>query len=409
MKIKRWMGWSAAALVIAAAGGIFAASKMSGDKKNDEAAKKPDIALTLAAVDIVRAGPATLAQTLQISGTVDAATQAMVRSRHAGIATQMSKRAGDTVRQGELLARVDSDELRLRIGEREATIRQTQAALAVAESARAQQRSLSDRGFISKAALDSAESSYISAKSAHENALSQLNMARSALSETSLTAPISGVISKRSVEPGERISAEMNVFQIVDPKSLEVIVAIPAERAAELKIGQKATFQLDSTGGGASIPASLSRIVPTTASSARTVETRFTLPTESAVPAGAFLSGKVVLSTSQAPVTVPRSAVRADSSGNYVWLARDSRAQRVPVQLAANGDSTDVAVVTAGISAGVTVLNLRGAEPKEGQTLTMPAATVTGPDPASSTTSAATTAPAAASTTQASDAKSPKL
>jgi membrane fusion protein, multidrug efflux system len=377
MKIRRsTMVVAGAVLAVIAAGGIFAASKMMGGdeaKKKQDGEKKPEIALALAPVDIARAGPATLALTLAISGTVDASKQAMVRSRHAGIATQMTKRAGDTVRQGEVLARVDSEELRLRIGEREATLRQTQAALTVAESARAQQRSLSDRGFISKAALDSAESNYISAKSAHENALSQLNMARSALSETALTSPISGVISKRVVEPGERVASEMNVFQIVDPTSLEVIVAIPAERAAELKVGQKAKFLLDSAGGGATVDATLTRVIPTTASSARTVETRFSLPTNSVVPAGAFLSGKVELSTSKANVAVPRVAVRSDNSGSYVWITNSAgRVERARVKVIDGDSGSDVVAIESGLTAGASVLTLRGVEPKEGQPVRLP-------------------------------------
>ena len=138
----------------------YAAKQADSATKAGKDGKKADPVLALAAVDLAIAGPATLVQSFAVAGTVDAARQAVVRSRHAGTATGVTKRAGDTVKAGERLARVDSDELRLRLGERESTVRQTQAVLTVAESARAQQRSLSDRGFISKAALDSSESSF---------------------------------------------------------------------------------------------------------------------------------------------------------------------------------------------------------------------------------------------------------
>ncbi len=397
MKIKLWVVVTGAILVLASGGGVYAYSQMKAKQaaQKKEADAKIDKSLVLASVDFSRAAPTVLSTTLPVSGTVDAAKQAMVRSRQSGIATQMTKRAGDTVKQGELLARVDSEELRLRISEREAALRQTQAALTVAESARAQQRSLSDRGFISKAALDSVESNYIGAKSALESTQSQLSMAKTALADTALTAPISGVISKRAIEPGERVGNEMNVFQIIDPTSLEIIVAVPAERVAELKVGQKATFQLDN--GGRSVDATLVRIIPTAGSAARTMETRFALPADSGVPAGAFLSGQLVLSQNNAPVAIPRVAVKTDVNGNYVWVVENNTAKTKRIKLAPTADTSNALVPIAdGVGVGATVLTLRGAEPNEGQAVTMPApaAAAVTPTVPTASTAASVAAPA---------------
>ncbi len=389
MRIKRWMVVTGLLLAVGAAGAGFMV------KRNKDAAaaakiaeaKKADAPLVLAAVDMATAGPTTLVQSLPVAGSVDAAKQAIVRSRHAGTATGMTKRAGDRVQAGERLAKVDSDELRLRLMERESAIKQTQAALGVAESVRAQQRSLAERGFISKTALDSSESNFVAARSAFEAAKSQLDIAKSALNETSLVAPISGVISKRSVEPGERIGNEMAVFTILDPTSLEVVVPVPAERVAELKIGQKASFQLDT--GGASVDGTLARIIPTTGSAARTVETRFALPAESGIPAGAFLSGQLRLSQSSAAVAVPSVAVKTDVTGNYLWVVQDGKAKKLRVKLGAT--SGENVAVTEGLAAGAKVLTLRGAEPNEGQAVTLPGAA-----PATAATPAVPAAPAAA-------------
>jgi membrane fusion protein, multidrug efflux system len=375
-----------------ASGGYFAMTKMKSDKaaeKKNE--KKAEIPLALSALDVARAAPATIAQTLAISGSVEAGRQAAVRSRHSGVATQMTKRAGESVKQGELLVRVDSDELRLRLGEREATLRQTQAALTVAESARAQQRSLSDRGFISKAALDAAESNYITAKTAHENAMSQLNMARSAQSETALTAPIAGIISKRGIEPGERIGNEMQVFQIIDPNSLEVAVQVPAERVSELKIGQVASFKLDSSAGFDKTEAKLTRIVPSATAGARTVEVRFALPAGTPIPAGAFLSGQLALSQKSVPVAVPRVAVRSDGGGSYIWIVQDGKTARTRVKVIDTDSSSELLAVESGLAANAQVLLLRGADPREGQVVTMPGATT----PPAAAAPPAVTAPSA--------------
>ncbi len=400
---KLWVGTAVVLVLALSGGGYFAYSKMSGDagsaaKKGE---KKPEIALALSPLDVATASSATIAQTLSVSGSVEAAKQAVVRSRHSGIATQMVKRAGDSVKQGELLARVDSDELRLRIGEREASVRQAQAALTVAESARSQQRSLADRGFISKAALDSVESNSISARTALETAQSQLAMARNQLAETALTSPITGVIAKRSIEPGERIGSEAQVFQIIDPNSLEVAVQVPAERAPELKIGQLATFQIDTSTGASKVEAKLSRIVPNASIGARTVETRFALPSGSPIPAGAFLSGQLLISQKEAPVAVPRVAVRGDGGGSYVWAIKDGKAARVRVTTIDTDSSNDKIAVTAGLTANSQVLLLRGAEPREGQTVTLPGAaqnTATPVAPQAAATADAASKPSATAT-----------
>lgn len=409
MQIKRWMVVSGvAALVVVvggyagfkafAGGGTGAQAKAQG--KGDGGApgkdgKKQEIVLTLAPVDLATAGPATLVQSLAVAGTVDAARQAVVRSRHAGFLSHVSKRAGDRVQMGERLGVVDSDELRLRIAEREASLKQAQAALTVAESNRAQQRSLADRGFISKAALDSTESGYVSARSAYDAAKTQMDIAKAALAETALTSPISGIIAKRTVEPGERVGAEMPVFTILDPASLEVIVPVAAERVAELKIGQKASFQLDA--GGAAVDGALTRIIPTTGSAARTVETRFALPANTTVPAGAFLSGQLRLAQSAAPITVPRVAVKTDVNGSYLWVVADGKAQKKRIKLAPSADDNNPLVpVAEGLAAGAAVLTLRGTEPNEGQSVALPAAAPAVPVAATGGTAGAVSAAAAA-------------
>jgi membrane fusion protein, multidrug efflux system len=381
--MKRWIVGAAVVVSICAAVGTYFVATKSGGMQKPETAKKDekkaDVPLALSALDIAKAAPATIAQTLSVSGSVEAGRQAMVRSRHSGLATQMSKRAGDSVKQGELLARVDSEELRLRIGEREASVRQAQAALGVSESARNQQRSLADRGFISKAALDSVESNYIAAKTALETAQSQLSMARTALSETALTAPINGVISKRSIEPGERVGNEAQVFQIIDPNSLEVVVQIPAERASELKLGQLATFKADTANGGSKVEAKLARIVPAASTGARTVETRFALPVGTPIPAGAFLSGQLALSQKSVAVAVPRTAVRGDGSGSYVWTVQEGKTARTRVKIADIDSDSEQVAVESGVAVNTQVLLLRGADPREGQTVTLPGANATPP------------------------------
>jgi RND family efflux transporter MFP subunit len=374
---KKWIWGAVGAIAVIAAGAVAVQLSNGGktaakpDVKAEGKKATTDTPLALAPADVALAGPASLSVTLPLSGSVEAARQATIRSRHAGIATQMTKRAGDAVRAGEVLARIDSEELRLRASEREAAVRQAQAALAVAESARNQQRSLADRGFISRAALDAVENSYVAAKSALDTAQSQLGMARAALAETALTSPISGIVARRAVEPGERVGNEGVVFVVIDPHSLEVSAQVPAERASELKVGQSAQFELES-GSEARVSARLARIVPNATPGARTIEVRFALPAGTAIPAGAFLSGRLTLAERSVAVAVPRAALRTDGGGHYVWTVREGKVQRARVSVL-DADATAPTVgIGEGLMAQAPVLVLRGVEPREGQAVQLP-------------------------------------
>ena len=123
------------------------------------------------------------------------------------------------------------------------------------------------------------------------------------------------------------------------------------------------------------IEGTLSRIIPTTGSAARTVETRFLLPANSGVPAGAFLSGQLQIAQNNAPITIPRVALKTDVNGNYVWVVQDGKAVKRRVKVALDSsDSNPLLPVTEGLVVGANVLTLRGVEPNEGQSVTMPGA-----------------------------------
>ena len=109
-----------------------------------------------------------------------------------------------------------------------------------------------------------------------------------------------------------------------------------------------------------------------------------------------FLSGQLQLAQSTAPVAIPRVAVKTDINGNYVWIVQDNKALRKRVKLAPSADETNPLVpVAEGVTAGSTILTLRGAEPNDGQAVAMPgaaaasAATNVAPGPAAVTAGAA--------------------
>ena len=72
---------------------------------------------------------------------------------------------------------------------------------------------------------------------------------------------------------------------------------------------------------------------------------------------------------------MPRTALKTDVNGNYVWVVQDGKARRVRVKVAPSSDNANPQVpITAGVAAGALVLTLRGTEPNEGQLVALPGA-----------------------------------
>src|SRR5947208_15048536 len=108
-------------------------------------------------------------------------------------------------------------------------------------------RLLNDK-FISQNAFDNAESSLSVAQGSVKSMEAQVQLARNALKDAVATAPLSGIVAKRHVQPGEKVAVEAPLVTIVDLKDLEVQALVPAIDVPELKIGMPVEFNVDGYG-----------------------------------------------------------------------------------------------------------------------------------------------------------------
>ena len=157
--------------------------------------------------------------------------------------SHVSKRAGDRVQMGERLAW--SIAMSCACGSPSAnSLKQAQAALTVAESnGRSNARSGRPRLHFESGAGQSSESAIVSARSSYDAAKTQMDIAKAALAETALTSPISG--HHRQAQLSSPVSGCRDAGVHHSRSGLAGGDRAAAERVAELKIGQKASFQLD--------------------------------------------------------------------------------------------------------------------------------------------------------------------
>jgi RND family efflux transporter MFP subunit len=157
---------------------------------------------------------------------------------------------------------MDEADYRARVAQAEGALLAARGQLDIAAKARENNRALLERGFISKNAYDTASSQYDIAQANVNAAQGGLDVSRKALGDTVIRAPIAGVVASRSVQPGEKVSADNKLLDVVDLGRMEMEVAVPTSDIIAIAPGQEVTVRVE--GLPQPLPASVVRINPAT-------------------------------------------------------------------------------------------------------------------------------------------------
>jgi membrane fusion protein, multidrug efflux system len=291
-----------------------------------------------------------------VSGTVKAVNSAIVKAKVAGELLRLGVREGDLVHAGQTLGQIDTAELDWRLRQAQQQAGAAQAQVAMAERALVNNQALVRQGFISPTALENAQSTAQGAKATEEAASAAVGLARKALADATLVAPLSGVVSQRLAQPGERLAVDGRVLEIVDLTQLEMEAALAPQDLALVRIGAQATLEVDGVAG--SVAAQVARINPSASAGARTVTVYLKLSPNPALRQGLFAKGRVDAGRQQV-LAVPASSVRLDQPQPYV-LAIDNglTAQRsVVTGLAGRSDGgNDIVEIVSGVAPGTPLL-----------------------------------------------------
>jgi len=327
------------------------------------AASTPARPMELAATDIARASRSELVSLLVVSGGLKAVDSAVVKARVAAEVKTLTVREGDRVQAGQLLGRLDATETELRLRQAIDQAQAAQAQLDIAQRTLDNNKSLVGQGFISRNALDTSTSSAAGAQATLQAARAAADLARKAVRDSEIRAPISGLVAQRMVQPGERVSVDARLLEIVDLSRLELEAAVAPEDVLNLRVGQSAEVQID--GLAATVPARVARINPSAQSGTRSVTAYLRLQpdeaTASALRQGLFARGSIRLQQRQALV-VPVSALRLDQALPYVLVLDNGVAQARTVKTGGRGEvlidgrSESAVEITDGIAEGALVL-----------------------------------------------------
>lgn len=318
--MKSWMKWTLALVAVAlVAAGI---SRAIANRKAQQAQlaaqterQKAPTAIVLQAADRWIAKTTELNQTLALSGTIKAVHSAVVKARVAGELQALTVREGDRVQPGEVIARIDPTEAQSRLEQAQQQADAAQAQVAIAKRTHENNQALVKQAFISSTALESSALNLAAMQANHRAAQAAVALARKALDDTQLRAPIGGSVSQRLAQAGERVSVDARIVEIVDTSRLELEAALSASDAGPVRVGQMAEIRAD--GIAQTIAARVARINPSTSAGSRAVQVYLALDAAPGLRHGLFAQGQLMVGAVQG-VAVPLTAVRNDKPSPYV-------------------------------------------------------------------------------------------
>lgn len=304
-------------------------------------------------IKVQAAGPGEIKVTLRLSGEVqfDPDLVVRVRTQAPGVVREVRKKVGDTVRQGEVLAVLESREL----AEANAKLASSQAKETLVKAAFQREEQLWKEKITS-------EREYLEARQAMQEAVIDRQLAQRRLatfgsasaggreetdqgmSRYALKAPMSGTIIERNLVRGEFLKeeAERPPLVIADTGRVWVNLAVYQKDLARVVPGSKATVIFGH--GIAPAEGVVDYVSPAVGEGTRTATARVILnnPGNRYRP-GLFVSADVVVDKERAEVVVPKSALQTLEGRQVVWVEDAEGFRPAPVEIGrSNGDSAEV-------------------------------------------------------------------
>ena len=361
---KQWLvGASVATIVVAIAAAVVTFRAKSGEG-SDGNGKKPEVALEFTPAEVVRPLLASLPERIEFSGALMAPRTAVVRAKASGTLLTLSVAEGSRVKAGQALGTIDLSDLESRAAERSAMVDSAKAKLVEAERSHRANEDLARQRFISETALETSRATLDAARAQLKSAQAQLASMAVGIREAALVAPINGVVGRRNVVPGEKVSAEQ-LMTVVDLSTLELAGVVGTHQVSMLKPGQKLAVRVE--GALAPVEGRIDRIAPQAEPGTRGIRVVVVLTNPDEVfRAGQYASATVTLDDAKQRLTIPLSAVAQASGQDYVWTLEKGVLVRRIVITGRRDAVTGRVEVTQGLSGDLQVLGARFENLKEG-------------------------------------------
>jgi RND family efflux transporter MFP subunit len=381
---RRWKKPVAGLLILLLAGGGWAymqkskagappaASAQAGPGKD---APKVDV-YELASADVAAVEARELRLNLPLAGSLTPLDQATVKSKVSGAVLETTVQEGMNVAAGQVIARLDAADQRARMAQQQAALDEAQARLSLAKKNNANSQALLKQNYISQNSYDTTQNSVELAQASVNAMRAQLELARIALADTVIRAPLSGVVSKRHVQAGEKVAPDMPVFTIVNLRQLTLEAQVPASEVPRVKVGQEVRFKVDGF-AQRDFTGKVARINPTTEAGSRAMLVYISVDnSDAALRGGMFAKGNITTEKSALTPVVPLAALRTDKGRQVVYKIEGNKVVMQPVTLGLRNEDEGMAQVTSGLDKGASVIVAKLDDVKPGSKVRVGAAPI---------------------------------
>jgi membrane fusion protein, multidrug efflux system len=360
---KLWLTGGVAALIVAGVAVVVVSRAKSGSDTDD---KKIEVALEFTQQEVVRPQEVALPIRIEFSGPLVAPRTAVVRAKAAGTLVSLNVAEGSRVRAGQPLGAIDLSDLQARVSDRSAAVDAAQAAYAEADRQHQANVGLAAQKFISPTALQTSQARLDSASANLRSAQAQLATTRIGMREANLVAPISGVVAKRNVVPGEKLSLEQPILSIVDLGELELAGAVGTHEVSRLAPGMAVEVRVE--GVDTPLAGRVARIAPAAEAGTRSIGVTVALANpDEKLRAGQYALARVTLPDSATRLTLPELAIVKGSGQDQVWVLDNGALARRSVTTGRRDEAQGLVEVTTGVTSTTQVVSTRFDNLREGR------------------------------------------
>jgi len=292
-------------------------------------------------VDVVVLAGERLVNRIETTGFLLANEEVELRAEASGRLVSLGFDEGARVRAGQLLAKLNDDELQARL-------RQLAARRTLLEQREGRQRRLLEEGGVSRESWEEtlAELEVLAA---------DLDVLEAEVRRTEVRAPFDGVMGLREVSLGAYLTPDRVLGRLREVNPLRLEFSLPARLSGVIDPGASVTFSVEGQEGVGEAEARIYAIDPGLDEDTRTLQVRARTPNpDGRLRPGAFARVSVVLDERGEALTVPSIAIRPSPEGPRVYLERDGRASLVSVTTGIR--TRDRVEITSGLNAGDRVI-----------------------------------------------------
>ncbi len=322
-------------IVVALLGLLFAWRLCSGKDKDAQQGGGPQaVAVETAPVEVMD-----LEDSATFSGNLRAANSYILAPKVAGQLVQLNANIGDTVSRGQVIAVLDDVIFRQEFNKAKANLEQAASAMAEAEKALEQSRTLLAKSYIPQSEFDRVNAQYISEQAKYQVALAGKNAAETQLANTRVKADWSGggsarVIGERFADAGQLLNSGSPLVSVLDIGTLVAEIDVIESDYARVKVGQPASISSDSW-PGEEFSGRIARVAPMLKEESRQarVEIEVANPGLKLKP-GMYARARITWQTKPQATAVPSAAIYKHKGEEGVFLVdkASSKVSFIPVE-----------------------------------------------------------------------------